>query len=70
MDETGHYLKKACLAWGMLWIVYNVVLLLEGMASLLFLRNLGERADHLCPNVFGSWVWYAIILFGVVANAF
>lgn len=70
MDETTRYLKKACLAWEKLRVVYNALLLVEGLIGLWTLRRLGERADHLCPNVFGPGVWRFIILFGVVANVF
>ncbi len=60
MDETARYLKRASLTWEMLRVVYNLVLLAEG---LWILRKV------LAP-VFLDGPGVLILLFGVVANAF
>lgn len=68
MDETGRYLERAWLAWEKLRIVYNTVLLVEGLTSVYFLWQLDKIADY--HYRFGSsWLGFAI-LFGVVANVF
>jgi hypothetical protein len=62
-------LKAVWLGWEKLRILYNAILLVEGLIGLWFLRHLGEKVGHRCPNVFGSHVWITIIIFAALANA-
>lgn len=66
MDETVGYLKRAVLDWEALRIVYNIILLAEGLIFLWFLRGLEEASGHVCAALIG--VWGSIIAFGVIAN--
>ena len=63
------YLRKLCLAWGTLWIGYNVILLVEGLVWFWLLRDLAVFADHLyCRTLFGDKLWSNIYYLGVLTN--
>ena len=66
MDVTVSYLRAALLSWEKLRIAYNVILLVEGLIGLAFLRLLEKYSGHVCAALFG--VWGMIIVFGIVAN--
>ena len=66
MDETERYVKNVRAAWEKLRIVYNLVLLLEGLTCLWLLWLLAEFAGQ--PFGFDFW-FFPVILFGAVANA-
>ncbi len=70
MHKTVPSVQDAWLGWEKMRIYYNAVLLVEGLVGLSYLRHLGEKAGHHCPNVFGSHVWVVIIIFAVLANVF
>lgn len=70
LHEAAAYLKKTWWGWEKLRIIYNVVLLAEGLLCLWYLRYLAVKSGHLCVNVFGTRIWMMIIVFGVLANAF
>ena len=70
LQEAAAYLKKTWLAWERLRIFYNVILLVEGLLCLEYLRYLAVKSGHLCANIFGTRIWLMIIVFGVLANAF
>jgi hypothetical protein len=70
LQEVAAYLKKTWFAWEKLRIIYNVVLLAEGLLCLEYLRILAVKSGHLCANLFGSRIWLMIIVFGFLANAF
>lgn len=68
MEETAHYLKGARLAWEKLRIVYNLILLVQGLTCVYFLWELDKMAQY-PPYRLGPW-WAGAFLFGMVANAF
>lgn len=70
MHKTVPAFKDIWLGWEKLRIYYNAPLLVEGLVGLSYLRHLGEKAGHRCPNIFGSHVWVVIITFAVLANVF
>jgi hypothetical protein len=60
MDESARYVKSVLLAWEKLRIVYNAVLLLEGVACLWLLWLLAEFAGQ--PFGFDFWFLPVILL--------
>ena len=62
MDETVRYVSRACLAWERLRLVYNLVLLVVGLACSWRLRD-----THLF--LLGGY-WGGVVLFGTIANVF
>ena len=70
MDETKRRLKAIWVAWEKLRILYNVVLLVEGLLWLVVLLMLANRANHPEVNLQGPWISGAILCFGVAANVF
>lgn len=68
MEEIAHHLKEARLAWERLRIVYNLVLLVQGLTCVWFLWQLEKFAKHPYYRL-GTW-WDFAIFFGGVANGF
>jgi hypothetical protein len=67
MDETARYVKSIRLAWEKLRIVYNAVLLLEGLTWVSAWWEVEKVTENPYYRVGG--MWSLAILFGVVANA-
>jgi len=51
MDVTVSYLRAALLSWEKLRIAYNVILVVEGLIGLAFLRLLEKYSGHVCAAV-------------------
>ena len=69
MDETGRYRKQAWLAWEKLRVVYNLVLLVEGLTWLWPMWEVEKVTENPYYRM-GPFLWGGAILFGVVANVF
>jgi hypothetical protein len=67
MEDATPYTKHAWLAWERLRTVYNLVLLVQGLTCVYFLRELDKIAQHPFYKL-GPW-WDLAIFFGGVANA-
>lgn len=55
MDDTTRYLRVTWLTWVKLLVVYNIVLLVEGLTCLYFLWQLGEVVGHRCAALLHPW---------------
>jgi hypothetical protein len=67
MDETAQYPKQAWVAWEKLRIVYNLLLLVQGLTCEWFLWQFHKITDY--PLRVDVQVTEAIV-FGVLANLF
>ena len=68
MNEAALYLKETRLAWEKLRIVYNLVLLVQGLTWVSAMWEVEKVTENPYYRVSGASWGYAI-LFGVVANA-
>ncbi len=69
-DGTSRVLRKVCLSWELLRIVYNLVMLGAGLSALWFLRNMSGDYIEFGRDAVNNpvvAVGYALI-FGVAAN--
>jgi hypothetical protein len=71
MNRIDDCRQRTLIAWAKLGVIYNGILLLEGLSGLLILRHIGRVANHLCVNVFDSSIYLPlIVLIGLAANGF
>jgi hypothetical protein len=69
MDEDTGYLKETCIAWELLWLLFNAILLVEGLVFLKILRTVAIAADHgYCRSLFGYKFPFAIAAVAIPPN--
>jgi hypothetical protein len=68
MDESARYVKSVRVAWEKSRIIYNAVLLLEGLTWACAMWEVEKVTENPYYRVGG--MWSLAIVFGVVANAF
>ncbi len=68
-DHAAMQLRVIWLTWEKLRILYNFILLSEGINGLLILRLLGTVTKH-DGLLYGPALWKVVILLGVFANLF
>ena len=62
MDETVRYLRRACLAWALLWVVYNLAVLGK---AFVYPGHIRQYVGSPTPY----WYWWLVVGLAVLANA-